>query len=92
MRVIATKLGFMNGARVRIGTEIEYDETTGKKDAEGNYVLPKWLEPATPDMRAKVANARKFEMEKSKAAALASAGPKRSRRGFAVQVGAEDLV
>ena len=92
MRVIATKLGFMHGARVRIGQELDLDESKCKKDAEGNPVLPLWLIPATADARSKLSNAKRVEVERNKQAAVAAAGPKRSRRGFAVEAGAEDLV
>jgi len=95
MRVIAIKLGFFGGHRVRIGQEFDIPEKDLKQEG-GKSVLPSWVVEATPENRQKLADGRKFEAQKAREAALAAAGPKRTdkqhKRGFAVREGAEDLV
>ena len=54
--------------------------------------LAAWLVLDTPENRKIIEEARRNGAINAKAAALASAGPKRAKRGFAVADGAEDSV
>lgn len=95
MRVIATKLGFYDGHRVRIGQEFELDEASLKQDKEGTKIMPSWVVQATDREREKLKDAQRNQAKKEAAAARASAGPKRSEKGFASAIkepDAEDLV
>ena len=69
MRVVAIEMCFVQGSRVRPGTEFEFDTTKCKKDAAGNIVLPKALAPSGTKVQDKVAH--------DLAAVTAAAGPKR---------------
>ena len=53
------------------------------RDPEGQRELPAWVVPASAESRTKLADGKKAEAEKAKAAALASAGPKRKGGGLA---------
>lgn len=92
MRVIAIRLGFYGGHRVRIGQEFDLPDATLNQDKEGRPVLPKWVLEATPANRAQFTDGRKAEVQKAKEAAIAAAGPKRAQRGFVAVESAEDLV
>ncbi len=83
MLVIAIKLGFRNGSRVRIGQELNLPDAELKRGEGGKPVLPKWVVEATPENRQRVKDGRKFEAQRAKEAAIAASGPKRKQKGFA---------
>jgi hypothetical protein len=63
-----------------------------QRDPKAPRELATWLVLDTPENRKMVDELRKNGVQNAKAAALAAAGPKRSRRGFAVAEGAEESV
>jgi hypothetical protein len=76
MRVIATQAGFYNGFRQRVGSEFEYAESDMAKNKGG--ALPKWVVPASPAEKVRLANAAEVEKRRQVEAVIATAGPKRA--------------
>ena len=58
----------------------------------GQAILPSWVAEDTEENRKAFEQGILLERERAKAAAFAANGPKRSRRGFAVAEGSEEVV
>lgn len=75
MQVIATKEGFYQGSRRRVGAIFDMDDKDIKAD-KGAIVKPSWVKaaPDANEARKEVAKAQKAAAEKVKAGAIAASG------------------